>query len=747
MYLQKLMKMKKSILFFFLSLAIYFAFGQCGPYRLNGSCTSVPTLTGAAAAAKIIWEYNGIVYDTLHRGAIGPVTTVAGGNGQGSAANQLNGPSGIYADRSGNLYISDAGNNRIQKFPAGSTSATNGISVAGSYSAVSVCLDSTGNIYVVDFSDDQIKKFPANSTIDTNGVIIIGQTGSGSGASFLSSPYGVFVDNSGYIYVADYDNSRIQKFPPSSTQGTNGTTVAGGNYQGTAANQISPYGVYVDAIGNIYVADAFNHRIQKFPSGSTSATNGTTVAGGNGAGSAANQLNYPTGVFVDSLGNIYVADEFNNRIQKFPAGSTSATNGITVAGGNGNGSNGDQLSNPRSVYVDRLGNIYIADEQNNRVQKWSQPAIFGIDTALSFNATGTFSAIVIDTFGCIAYSDTISINLNPQASISQNICHGHTYAFNGHNLTTSGTYSDTTISSGGCDSITTLTLTVYPISSDSISRSICQGDTYTFNGNNVANAGIYYDTLVGMGVHGCDSVVTLILNVYPLAIGSVTQAICPGSHYTLGTNTYTTTGIYTDTLTGAAMHGCDSIVTLNLIVLDTTTAYFHLQPSDSAHVWFIINQSFGTNLTYVWNWGDSTSSTGDTPSHIYAVAGYYNICVTVTDSAGCSAMYCDTNVYLFKDQSGQMVYVSVLPQYPAGINTINSDHLNINYYGSAVHFSEALQAPTQLKLYDLSGRVVMEQDNFGGSVWNVNADIAQGVYVLQLQNGSYSLSKKLMILK
>ena len=94
-----------------------------------------------------------------------------------------------------------------------------------------------------------------------------------------------------------------------------------------------------------------------------------------------------------------------------------------------------------------------------------------------------------------------------------------------------------------------------------------------------------------------------------------------------------------------------------------------------------------------------------------------------------------------------MVYVDVLPQYPAGINTVNTENLNLNYYGGAVHFSEALLAPTQLKLYDLSGRVVMEQNNFSGNVWNINSDIAQGVYVIHLQNGSYSLSKKLMIMQ
>ena len=195
------------------------------------------------------------------------------------------------------------------------------------------------------------------------------------------------------------------------------------------------------------------------------------------------------------------------------------------------------------------------------------------------------------------------------------------------------------------------------------------------------------------------------------------------------------------------MYGCDSIISLSLIVLDSSTAYFSLQPSDTPHVWYIILPNVGNNITYSWSWGDSTSSIGDTVSHTYASAGYYNICLTVTDSAGCSATYCDTSVYLYKNQSGQMIYVKVLPQYPAGINTISADNLNIHYYADAVHFSEALAAPTQLKLYDLSCRVVQQQDDFAGTAWNIRSDIAQGIYIVQLQNSSYSLTKKLMILQ
>ena len=94
-----------------------------------------------------------------------------------------------------------------------------------------------------------------------------------------------------------------------------------------------------------------------------------------------------------------------------------------------------------------------------------------------------------------------------------------------------------------------------------------------------------------------------------------------------------------------------------------------------------------------------------------------------------------------------MVYVNVVFQVPNGIYNINTQNLDINYYAGAVHFSEALLAPTQLKLFDLSGRMVMQQNDFGGNEWNINSDISQGVYILQLQNGSCSLSKKLMILQ
>src|SRR2546428_383081 len=121
--------------------------------------------------------------------------------------------------------------------------------------------------------------------------------------------------------------------------GQDGVTVAGGNGNGSAANQLAfPTGVFVDASGNIFVADGNNYRIQKWAPG---AIEGITVAGGNGYGSAANQLYNPGGVFVDATGDVFVADQSNYRIQKWAPG---ATQGITVAGVKGYGSAANQLS-------------------------------------------------------------------------------------------------------------------------------------------------------------------------------------------------------------------------------------------------------------------------------------------------------------------------------------------------------------------------------------------------------------------
>ena len=404
-------------------LAGHCCFAQC-PFVVALNNTGSPCLGAGTLVvstkntlSKIMW-YNGNTVDTTVAAAIvtAPVvTTVAGGNGRGSAANQFNLPDAIFVDGSGNLYVSDESNNRVQKFPPGSTSATNGQTAAGGngigkngnqFQPNSVCVDASGYMYVADNANARILKFPPGSTGATMGTTVAGGNGAGNGANQFVNPVSVFVDSSGNIFVVDAINDRVQKFAPGAASGV---TAAGGNAYGSRPNQFNgPACVHVDGVGDIFVADAANNRIQKFLPG---ATNGITVAGGNGFGTAKNQLSTPSSVWVDDSGYIYAADVNNERVQKFPPGSNSTTDGKTVAGGaQGNGPY--QFSGPNSVCVDKQGNIFVCDVGNNRVQKYSpQPvAISVIDTVLIPSAAGTYTALVTDTAGCAVTTNAITIS-------------------------------------------------------------------------------------------------------------------------------------------------------------------------------------------------------------------------------------------------------------------------------------------------------------------------------------------------
>ncbi|MCL9769953.1 GEVED domain-containing protein [Flavobacterium sp. HXWNR69] len=181
---------------------------------------------------------------------------------------------------------------------------------------------------------------------------------------------------------------------------TNGITVAGGNGAGSNTNQLNfPYSVIVDANNNLYITDTQNHRIQKWTSGETE---GVTVAGGNGAGANANQLNTPTCVWVDENQNIYVMDSFNNRIQKWDAGATSGT---TVAGGNGEGAALNQFNKPGGFYF-RNNAFYIVDAGNNRIIKW----ILG-ETSGTQVAAGTYGSAA-DQLANPTVNGTIYVDAN-----------------------------------------------------------------------------------------------------------------------------------------------------------------------------------------------------------------------------------------------------------------------------------------------------------------------------------------------
>jgi hypothetical protein len=242
-------------------------------------------------------------------------------------------------------------------------------------------------VYVSDAGNNRVQKWAPGATA---GVTVAGGNGTGSAANQLSNPAGLFVDGAGNVYVVDTLNNRVQKWAPG---GTAGVTVAGGNGVGSAANQLNdgPFGgVFVDGAGNVYVSDTFNDRVQKWAPGASA---GVTVAGGDSGGACclSSHLRLPEGVFVDSLGDVYVADSLNERVQEWAPGAPA---GVTVAGDNstGPGSAADQLFEPASVFVDGAGIIYVADTGNNRVQAWGalpNVAPFIVDSPQSQTVIGT----------------------------------------------------------------------------------------------------------------------------------------------------------------------------------------------------------------------------------------------------------------------------------------------------------------------------------------------------------------------
>ena len=235
------------------------------------------------------------------------------------------------------------------------------------------------------------------TTIAGNGTQ--GFAGDGGPATSASlTPAGVCVDGSGNIYIADDVNNRIRKVSPS---GIISTIAGNGNYgfsgdggPATSASLAQPLGVFVDGLGNIYIADTDNRRIRKVsPSGviTTIAGNGNAGFSGDGGPATSTSLYNPRGVFVDGSGNIYIADQGNYRIRRVsPSGTISTIAGTGTRGFSGDGgpATSADLYTPAGVCVDDLGNIYIAEAgySINRIRKVSSS---GIITTIAGIGTGS----------------------------------------------------------------------------------------------------------------------------------------------------------------------------------------------------------------------------------------------------------------------------------------------------------------------------------------------------------------------
>jgi DNA-binding beta-propeller fold protein YncE len=270
---------------------------------------------------------------------------------EGSGDGQFHVPEGVAVDGSGNVYVADQGNDRVQKFTSTGTFLTSwGTTGTGDgefRSPRGIAVDGFGNVYVTDAHNDRIQKF------DSDGNFITKWGVSGTGDGELGYPIAVAVDGTGNVYVAEFGNNRISKFDSSGNFLTKWGTLGTGNGEFDA-----PAGVAVDSTGDVYVADTFNGRIQKFDG------NGNWLATWGAAGSGDGEFVGPFGISVDALDTVYVADTANNRIQTFDTAGTFVSKWGEYGSGPG------QFDGPHAVAIDGDGNVYVIERGNARVQKF-----------------------------------------------------------------------------------------------------------------------------------------------------------------------------------------------------------------------------------------------------------------------------------------------------------------------------------------------------------------------------------------
>jgi len=308
-------------------------------------------------------------------------------------------PVGVFVDGVGNMYVADTNNRRIRKVDASGTMTTvagngnfgfsgdGGLATSASLAdPTGVFVDTQNNLYIADTNNQRVRKVDSSGVITTiAGDGNAGFSGDGGLATSarLNFPTGVFVDAQGNVFFADRENHRIRKVDTlgviTTVAGNGAFGSSGDGGQATSASLAFPSGIFVSAVGEVFIADRFNYKVRKVDTLgviTTVAGNGAFGFSGDGGQATSANLAFPSAVYVDSVGNVFIADRDNHRIRRVDASgviSTVAGNGTPTYGGDGGVATNANLNRPSGVWGNSKGAIWIADTNNRRIRKIAAP--------------------------------------------------------------------------------------------------------------------------------------------------------------------------------------------------------------------------------------------------------------------------------------------------------------------------------------------------------------------------------------
>lgn len=392
---------------------------------------------------------NVLVADTGNRtirlvSTSGEVSTLAGaalssGGEDGTGPNaRFSSPTGIALETSGAFVISDSRSVRrmtsagvvttIAGRAAGLPGFADGPGPDARFSfPMDLVADSAGNVFVADYLNDVIRKVSPSGAASTFAGTpeVCGFVDGPVASARFCNPAGVAVDASGTLYVSDSTNNAIRKVSPEGTVTTLAGDGWGGSRDGTgpAARFSEPWGIAVDAAGNVWVADSMNHTIRRItPSGvvttvaGAAGQQGSTDGSGNGA-----RFYEPAGVAVDRFGNVFVADSRNGTIRKVtPGGVVTTIAGLAGYGGREDGTGGEaRFGYPIGIRVDGSGNLYVADLSNSALRRVTPDGVvttLGGSSGLGGGADGTGRAAQLGALYGVAVRYTGELVLSEASS-------------------------------------------------------------------------------------------------------------------------------------------------------------------------------------------------------------------------------------------------------------------------------------------------------------------------------------------